>query len=195
MSAVRFLIGLTLGLSSLAVASAASAQGTLPAMSGVTEIILQPARVANREHAEKCGLSDTLIADTLLKLLKADALPVYTLMDRQERDPRIARIDLLPEISTLLLHNVDCVTFVTLSAQSKQPMRIPPIERARNVQTVYWRNGVMFNSTQISHAEITGNALQKLAAQFSRQYRLDQPPKLPDFAAPTSPAAPPGPTN
>ncbi len=123
---------------------------------------------------------DQVTAD-ILKKLKEDQLPAFSVIEAPAPKMDLARIDLFPEIVTLQRQGLDCTSWISLTAQSKATVRVPPVETPRHVTINYWRGGLMVSSTQIGHARTVREALIKLAAQFSRQYRSDQPPPMPDL--------------
>lgn len=180
----RFWLGSFLCAGLLFIANPVWAQGSTPALSGVSEIQIQPGRMGNKPASDSCGLSSGEVAAQIQDFLKTHNLPVYSIMDTPEQIQGRARIELLPEVVTLNPQGIDCVSWVAMSAQSRASLVIPPVRTPRNVTVTYWRGGLMVSSTQISHPRAMKEALEKLSGQLARQYRLDQPPALPDFSKP-----------
>jgi len=48
------------------------------------------------------------------------------------------------------------------------------------VTITYWRDDALVSSGQVTHQQIISDALQKQAKLFADQYKLDQPPPLPN---------------
>lgn len=169
----------TLGL---ALASTQAAAQAVPAMSGVQEVQVQHARVGNSAATGACGTSSGEIAADVLKVLKGDNIPAFSVIDAPPPRMGVARIDLIPEIITLQQQGLTCTSWISLFAQSRGSIRVPPVETPRNITALYWRGGLMISTTQAGHPRALTEAFGKLALQFSRQYRMDQPPPLPDFS-------------
>ena len=179
-SACRFLLGAGLCLG-LFYPVSGWAQGASPAMADIEGIQVQPGRMGNKSASDNCGLSSGEIAAQVLALLKGSQLPVYSLMETPQAMSGKIRIELHPEIMTLNPQGVDCISWVSLYAQSRSTLIVPPSRTPRNVTVNYWRGGLLVSSTQISHPRAMKEALEKLTGQMVRQYRLDQPPALPNF--------------
>ncbi len=158
--------------------ASAKAQGSAPAMLNVKELRVQHTRLGNNAASDLCGLSPSETMAHVLSKLKEDKLPAFSALESPSSQMGVARIDVVPEIVTLQKQGLDCTSWVSLAAQSRSTLRVPPVEVPRYVTVVYWRGGLMVSSPQVSHARAVRDALVKLATQFSRQYRNDQPPPM-----------------
>ncbi len=169
-----FLFSSLLLFSSLAFAQEASA----PAMMGVKEVIVQYAHIGNPKTADDCGLSREELAGILNKTLADYGVPAIGVTDAKPPTLGVARIDLLPDIFTLSSQGLDCVSWIALTAQSQNTVRILPVDALRNVTVTYWHDGIMVATNPTAHEHAVGEAVEKLAKQFARQYVLDQPPTI-----------------
>lgn len=158
----------------------AQAAGSAPALLGVQEIIVRPERIGDEAASGACLSQTGDAADLVVRRLKEDGLPVFPIIDAPTGS-NAARIDLQPEILTLQRQGLDCISWVSLTAQSRETLQILPIRPQRNVMVTYWRGGLIVSSAQVAHPRAVNDALAKLATGFARQYRADQPPPLPNF--------------
>ena len=158
---------------------AAQAQGVAPEMFGVREIILDYARFDNPKAADICGLSREQVALTLHSALTGTNVPVIDVGEARPPALGMARIQLIPEIYVHTDENMDCVSLVSLSAESHANTIIPPVSVPRTITAVYWHQRVMLASSQSLHPQTVNDVLKKMLAQFAQQYRIDQPPELP----------------
>ncbi len=159
-------------------ATPALAQGSAPGMMNVKEIQIQHTRIGNNEAADICGIASSDMTLHVLKRLKEDQLPAFPILQAPTPSMDKARIDLQPEVVTLQRQGLECTSWVSLTAQSRGTVRIPPIEFPRYVTITYWRGGLMVGSTQTGHPRAVREAFIKLSGQFSRQFRTDQPPPM-----------------
>jgi len=174
-----------LGLSSSA--QAAAVEGSAPALSNVESIVLQSVRVGGTTNGvgnvtNACSIARGEIDTALIKILKNYGLPITVPQNAKPAHVGFARIDLVPEVVTS--NNQDsseCTTWISLSAQTNSTVRIPPVETPRNVVVTYWRGGLLVTSSPTANGRAINDALDKLARQLSQQYKLDQPPELPDL--------------
>lgn len=164
---------------SLSVPSITHAQGAAPGMTGVQEVLVQYTHFTNSKAADICGLEREAIAKTLGNVLAENAVPALTVTNAKPPMMGVARIDLVPEISTVATQSLDCLSWVSLTAQTQSNVRLPPVDVLRNVKVVYWQQGILITSSQATHADQVSEYLKKMALQFAQQYRIDQPPALP----------------
>ncbi len=164
----------------LAAPSLAHAQGgSAPAMFNVKEVVVQYAHFGDPETADTCGLSREELAAALVKTLKDDNVPA---MPAAEANPPMignARIELVSDIFSFNSQGLDCTSWVSLTAQSRNSVHIPPVDISRNVTITYWHEGALLSSSQATHQHIISDTLQKLARHFAQQYKLDQPTIVP----------------
>ena len=150
-----------------------------PALLNVKEITIQYARVGNMHDTDACGLSREELLAVISQTLKTDNVPAVTVSKAKPPTSSIARIDLIPEVISLNQSN-DCTTWVALTAQSQNVVKIPPIVEPRGVTITYWRSGLLISGKQSSHPQKINETAQRLAHDFAKQYLLDQPPTLPE---------------
>jgi hypothetical protein len=158
--------------------SGAHAQGAAPDLFGVREVLVDYARFDDAKASGSCGLYREHIAEVLARSLKGSRVPWFSPADAKPQALGIARISLVPEISSFEGDNLDCVSWISLTAESRTSAVIPPVGTLRSVNVVYWQQHTRVSSSQSIHAQKIDDILEKLAAQFAQQYGLDQPPEL-----------------
>jgi hypothetical protein len=161
----------------------AHAQSAAPALFDVKDIVLQGTRFGDPKVADSCGLVREDLGKIILKVLQDNSLPAENAADAKPAMIDQARIDLRPEVFSFNNGGLDCVSWVSLTADSQNNLRVPPVDATRSVSVTYWRQGLLLTSGQSVHARVVGEALQKLAIQFAQKFRLDQPPALPALPA------------
>lgn len=171
--------GSFLALLLLLIPSCAYAQGAAPGMSGVKEVVVHYARFTDSKTADTCALERESLANAINKTLTDNAVPAIPVATAKPPMMGVARIDLVPEISTIATQDLDCTSWVSLTAQTQNNVVVPPIEVLRNVKIVYWQQGLMVASPQSTHSDRIAEYLKKMALQFAQRYRMDQPPELP----------------
>jgi hypothetical protein len=155
------------------------AQGAASSMYNVKEIIVQYTRFTNPKSSEECGLTREDLAALLKRSLQgADGVPAIPSSEANPPMLGVARIDLVPEISSFHNEELDCTSWVSLTAQSLSNVTVPPVDVLRNVKIVYWNQGLLVTSNQSVHAKLIEDTLEKMARQFVKQYHIDQPPML-----------------
>lgn len=162
-----------------ALPASAQAQGAAPGMYGVKEIVVQAAQINNPKAAEDCGITRAEINESVLGVLRDANLPAVDVNEAPPSISEVARIYLRPEIA--LVNNgqgLDCTSWVSLSAESKNNLIIPPVPIPRNVQIMYWHESAITTSTQSAHGLIVSNLARKLAGNFAKQYNASQPQKI-----------------
>ncbi len=174
---VSFLLTILLG--NVIAMAPARAQGAAPGLYGIKEIIIQVAQINNAQAAEACGITRADITETIMGVLRGAGVPA---LDVNEAPPSIAeipRLNLRPEIA--LVNNgqgLDCTSWISINAESKNNLVIPPIAIPKSVQISYWRESAIMTSTQSAHGQIVNGVIKKLAENFAKQYNASQPPKL-----------------
>ncbi len=147
-----------------------------PALYNIGEIQVQNARLGNSEATANCGMSSGEISDAVIKSFRGDSLPVFSPINAPPSKESVARIDLLPTVMSLQTDDKTCTSWVSFSAQSRNLVILPPIKTPRYITATYWEGGMMVYSTKGGHAQAIINAIDKITGQFSRQYKIDQPP-------------------
>jgi hypothetical protein len=159
--------------------SAVMAQGAAPAMFGVEEAVIQVPHFGNDKTADECGLDPGPLLDIIEKTLQDKNVPAVSVAEAKPSVIGVARINLVPDIFSFNSQGLDCTSWITLTAESRNSVRIPPVDTSRNVTITYWREGMMLGSNQTTHQGVIGEAFRKLALDFAKRYKLDQPPPLP----------------
>lgn len=154
------------------------ATDSAPALYGISEIQVQDARLGNSEATANCGMSSGEISNAVLRSLRAGSLPVFSPISAPPLKKETARINLLPTVMSLQTDDKTCTSWVSFSAQNRHLVVLPPIETPRYITVTYWDGGMMVHSIKSTHAQAMINAIDKIVGQFSRQYKLDQPPNL-----------------
>jgi hypothetical protein len=154
-------------------------EGAAPALSGVQEILVRTVHLGGGSISKGCVSSEEKLSGGLVKSFKNYDVPAVSVIDAKPAQIGSARVDMIPEIIVSGSQGLECTSWVSLSAQTQQTLRIPPLEAPRNVIVTYWRGGLMVSSTSTSHPQALADALDKLARQFAQQFKLDQPPPLP----------------
>ncbi|MDR3451072.1 MAG: hypothetical protein P4M15_15240 [Alphaproteobacteria bacterium] len=168
---------LPLALSLLA--SPAFAQGAAPEMFGVREVIVDYARFTDPKASDACGLTREEVSRVMAKALTGSGVPAIPVAEAKPLSLGVARIELMPQIASHAGDNLDCISWVTLAAENRANVVVPPVPTLRGVTIVYWRQQSMVSSSQSQHAPATDDVLEKMAGQFAQQYRLDQPSSAP----------------
>ena len=151
----------------------AEASGAAGAMFSVQAVNLDYVHFGNPKASEDCGLARDDVSNAVKAALQASNLPTVTLAQPKPPIISVARVEVIPEI-TSINQGLDCVSWVSLSAQTENNLTIPPVEILRNVTISYWRQGALINSGQSIHQRAVVEAFQKMAASFGKQYRQDQ---------------------
>lgn len=175
----RFLNPLLMSLLFVSAVEPLYAQSAGPAMLDVKEVLIQSPRFGDTKAADQCGLTREELTGLLEKTLKDNDVPAFSVAEAKPPMLDRARIELMPEIATLNSGGLDCTSWVSLTAQGRASVVIPPVAVARTVTVTYWHDGILLDSDQTTHQRLVGEALEKLARAFAQQYRLDQPPDLP----------------
>ncbi len=155
--------------------SAASAQGYAPELYGIGEIIVNYARFDDPKASAGCGLTREDVAAVLASSFEGTGVPAVGVLDAKPPVAGVARIQFLPEIVTQAGENLDCVSWISLSAESRAAVVIPPVDAPRSITAVYWRRHAKVFSSQTLHAQKVKEVLKNMAADFVQRYRIDQP--------------------
>ena len=158
----------------LLVPSSLHAQAATPALFGVQEIVVQPPRFDDAKASAGCSLNRNALAAAIDKQLQLEHVPVTPAARALPPRMDVARIELIPAVTTLNNDGLDCTSWVSLTAQFAHTIVIPPVSAPRNLMVVYWRQGTLAASPQSSHATVVGDMLEKMATAFAAQYIADQ---------------------
>ena len=159
--------------------SVSFAQGAAPELYGVREVIVEYPRFDDVKTSGLCGLTRENVGSALYKAFAGTTVPVTPIIDAKPLMMGVARISLIPVVSTHMDDNMDCISWVSLSAESRTNVTILPVTTVRSITAVYWRGHTKLVTSQSQHADKFGFVIQKLGEQFAQQYKLDQPPELP----------------
>ena len=159
-------------------AKADEAAGFAPALYGVSEIQVQHGRIGNPKASANCGTSSGEVLTTVLKSMEKEGLPAFSVLQAPPLAAGAARVNAYPDVVTLQPRDKECVSWVSLTINSREPLSVNPVKLPRNLTTTYWTGGLMVGSIDTAHATSISEAFQKLIEQFGRQYRADQPPDL-----------------
>ena len=153
-------------------------QGAAPEMFGVNEVIVDYAHFDDPAAAASCSLSRDDVAAVLAKAFAGSGVPAVAAVDAKPVVVGTARINLIPEISSYLDENLGCMSWASLSAESRSKVVVMPVSTLRSETVIYWRQHTLVVSGQSIHVRMVDDALQKMAAQFIQEYRIDQPPEI-----------------
>jgi hypothetical protein len=148
-------------------------------MFGVGEVVVESAHFDDAKAADTCGVTRDLVTSAVAKALADTSVPAVAIADVKPPAQGVARIQLIPEIYTHADDNLDCVSYIALTAENHVTTVIPPVATPRSVTVLYWRQHASTVSGQTSHASAITRLLQNMTAQFAQQYKLDQPPTVP----------------
>jgi hypothetical protein len=158
---------------------------TAQSLYGIKEILVRPVHFDNATVAASCRLRRDALDAFLMRELQDNNLPVTAEMGSVPSAADIARIYLVPQIVPFNSQGLDCVTWVSLSAESRSHLRVLPIEIPRIVTVVYWRRGELVTSAQSVHADHVTATLHNMIRLFAESYNNAQPPKIGRPTAPT----------
>jgi hypothetical protein len=151
-------------------------EGTGPAMYGVREIIINKAKFGDSGTAKNCGLSLDEVSEALRKKLQQSGVPALDVKEAPPANMGVARLFLTLEIYTYNSPALDCVSWVSLRAEGKGRVRIPPVELIRNITIDYWHQGILISGSQAAHDGQVNSGISRLAGMFADEYKLEQPP-------------------
>ncbi|MFA4994333.1 MAG: hypothetical protein WC521_03415 [Bdellovibrionales bacterium] len=157
---------------------AAVAQGAAPELFGVGEVIINYTKFTDANASDSCGLAREQLASVFTSSFAGTTVPAVAMVDAKPQMVGVARIQLIPEVSTYVDENLNCASWISLSAESRIRAVIPPVTAPRNVTAIYWRQHNKVVSGQSLHPQKVADVVRKMVEQFSQQYRLDQPVAL-----------------
>ncbi|MDD4617211.1 MAG: hypothetical protein PHW76_08915 [Alphaproteobacteria bacterium] len=154
--------------------AARASDGFAPSMYGVTDVSIENVKFNDPKASDKCGLTKDGIATVLKSAFVDKQVPVVVASTTRMQVMGTARIKLIPEISTHLDEIMGCLSWVTLSAQSRENLQIPPIAPPREVTVLYWNHAARVFSGISAHPAKVAEVLNNAAGQFSQQFVADQ---------------------
>jgi len=159
--------------------SIARADSAAPEMFGVREVIINNASVPDVKAADACGgISRETMTETLVKAFEGTSVPAISYLDAKPPSLGVARIELNSEVYTRTNEDLECVSWISITATSHANLVVPPVNTLRSVTILYWHQRAMVASGQSIHPHVVKDLLQRMATEFAQQYRLDQPPEL-----------------
>jgi hypothetical protein len=180
------LIGCVALLLATALPSLASAQESAAlSLYGVKEILVRSVRFDDPTVAKSCRLDGGDLDDLIMKEMQSNNLPALAENNARPSTTDVARIILVPQIVPFNSQGFDCVTWVSFSAESRNHLRVLPVEIPRVVNVIYWRHGEMVASAVSVHADHVNAALHNMLHELAQHYITAQPPKV---GRPTAPA-------
>lgn len=152
-----------------------------PALADVKEIVVQSPRITTTLATKQCDVKPEEMQGFLVKALRNYGLPAFSLLEAKPARMDMARVELHTEIVTSNSVSGECTSWISISVQTHNTLRIPPVDTPRSVIVTYWRGGLMVNSVELTHERVIAGSLEKLGRQLATQFRLDQPPPMPTF--------------
>ncbi len=178
MNANRYCVGLIFGLA-LSLPSLAHAQeSAAQSLYGVKEILVRPVRFDDPDMAKSCRLQGADMDALLLQELKDNGLPAMAEKDAKPSTGDVARIFLVPQIVPYNSQGLDCITWVSLSAESRNHLRVLPVQIPRIINVVYWHHGQVVASAVSVHGEHVSSAIHSMIREFGQHYTAAQPPTI-----------------
>jgi len=145
---------------------------------GVKEILVRPVRFDDAATAKSCRLDPGELDALIMKELQDNNLPAIPEAEARPSLMDVARINLIPQIVPYNSQGLDCVTWVSMYAESRNHLRVLPIEIPRVVVVLYWRQGQLVSSAVSVHADHVDNALHTMIHEFGVRYVTAQPPTV-----------------
>lgn len=154
------------------------AAGVVPSLFGINNFMIHQARLANDVASANCGVSSRTASETTLASLKTASLNVVSATEIHKLDENSTTVTVLPEVVTMQPQEKSCLSWVSLSVQTRNVVNLPPRKDSRDVKLVYWQGGLLVSTSPHAHQRGVNEALFKLSNLLSTQYFRDQPPKL-----------------
>ncbi|NCC03531.1 MAG: hypothetical protein EOM37_05720 [Proteobacteria bacterium] len=160
--------------------------GVVPSLYGVDNFLIHQARLANDVASANCGVSSRTASETTLASLKTATLSVVSASEINKLDKDSSTVTILPEVVTMQPNEKSCLSWVSLSVQTRNVVNLPPRKDPRDIKLVYWEGGLLVSTSPHAHQRGVNEALFKLSSLLSTQYFRDQPPKLQKHTPPES---------
>jgi len=171
--------GYLVAVALMVVPFAAKAQeSAAQALYDVREILVRPVHFDDPALAKTCRLDGEDLDTLIMSELKDNGLPAIAEAKAQPSTFSMARIILVPQIVPYNSQGLDCVTWVALSAESRNHLRVLPVEIPRIVNVIYWRQGELVASAVSVHGEHVTSSLHNMIHHFGDRYKLSQPPSV-----------------
>jgi len=154
------------------------AQGAAPELYGVREVVVDYARFDNPKASDSCGLSREMVSSILSKSFSGTSFPAVMSIEAKPPVLGVARIQLIPQISTYTNDSLDCISWISLTAENKANIVVPPVQTARNLRVIYWQSRMLASSGRTTHEQKVIDALKSMADDLIQRYRVAQPPEI-----------------
>jgi hypothetical protein len=145
-----------------------------PELYGVNEVVVDEAYFSDPKAAASCNLTKEGISSLLKYAFAGKDVPAIPAAAARPTTANVARIKLIPEIASHVDDNLGCISWVSLSAESRATVIIPPVSAPREETILYWRLNSKVASSLTSHPQKISEALRMLADRFAQQYTHDQ---------------------
>jgi hypothetical protein len=144
----------------------------------VKEVLVRPVHFDDPEVARSCRLTGDDLDALIMKELLEAGLPAISEANARPATTDMARILLVPQIVPFNSQGLDCVTWVALSAETRNHLRVLPIEIPRVVNVIYWRHGEIVASAISVHGDHVELSLHNMIRDFGARYKAAQPPSV-----------------
>lgn len=159
-------------------AFSAQASNIVPSLYNVEDFVVDFALFGNEKSSNSCGIFKRDLTDQTLKRLQKENLPARASMGRNVKDQSKVSVTLVPKVITIQPSSKQCTSWISLSAQTRNGINLPPADYHREVRLVYWDGGILVHTAEHSHGRSVKEAIDKLIDQLVVRYDADQPPKL-----------------
>lgn len=165
-------------LACFAATRADAQESAAQALYGVKEVVVRQVRFDDPAIAKSCRLTSEDLDSLIMQELKDANLPVITERDARPTVAEVPRIFLVPQIVPFNSQGFDCVTWVSMTAETRNHLRVLPIEIPRIVNVVYWRRGEMVASAVSVHGDHVTASLHNIIREFGQRFLQAQPPTV-----------------
>ena len=143
-------------------------------LEGIGQAVVMPPEVGGNPANEECGVTSTLVIDAVVGPTVQSGLRTERFEIAQPFTVSTPGVYLIPTVATLREGRYMCVSWVSLRAQSAQPITVPSTGLNKTVQVLHWDRGYLLSTNVSQHAQAVSNAFQRLAGEFGQQWRDDQ---------------------
>ena len=168
-------------------AAASRLERLVAPLNGVSSLTVAEPAMVDMRNAFDCKLDSKLLRQKLSAALQAEKLPLTP--DNAAPRPDLMRLTLKPEVATLKDGVVNCVSWVSLAAQTQETLKLPPSPDRKPVSITYWTRGALIMTPVVDHATGVADVYEKLARVLARQWRIDNPASSTDMPAASVPPA------
>ncbi len=161
---------------------------TLPPLWGVSELAMADLTLRPVGNAEDCLVSAQEVAEAMRVTLHGEMLAAYDARTAPPQKADVLRLTLFPVLAVVKSAPLECVAWLSLSAQAAHTVRLPPNARRKTITVNYWeRGGLVRTSVQNNRAEVSKN-FSGLISAFIKDWRTANADRLaPKSAVPVAP--------